>query len=82
MYNLSLNFHISKKTGSLLQIIERGTRAMSSLCQFMLMNILPIIIELTLVCILFSTRYIIWITVIVVLDVFFYITFTLSVTEW
>eukprot|EP01080_Neovahlkampfia_damariscottae_P009771 gene9771-2098_t len=82
LYHLSLNFHISKKTGSLLQIIERGTRAMSSLCQFMLMNILPIILELTLVCILFSVRYIFWITLVVVVDVFLYISFTLSVTEW
>jgi ATP-binding cassette, subfamily B, heavy metal transporter len=82
IFQLSLNFHIKKKTGSLLQIIERGTNAMSSLCQFTLMNILPIIIELTLVCTLLTIRYVFWITLIVIVDIIMYVVFTLSVTEW
>lgn len=55
---------------------------MSSLCQFMLMNILPIIIELTLVLIILIIRFNIWISVIILLDVIIYVTFTISVTEW
>ena len=50
LHSLSLRFHLDRQTGGLSRIIERGTKAIEFLLTFMLFNIVPMAIELLLVC--------------------------------
>jgi ABC-type transport system involved in Fe-S cluster assembly fused permease/ATPase subunit len=82
LHNLSIQFHINRKTGTVLRAIDRGTKGMSTLCTFMLFNILPITLDILIVSIILFSRYIVWIGLITLFVVVFYIVFTVVVTEW
>ena len=83
LHALSLRFHLQRQTGGVSRDIERGTRGISFLLNFMLFNILP-----TLAGNRFGgnysyiTRYDIWFAVIVFVTLAAYIALTLIVTEW
>ena len=82
LHSLSLSFHLERQTGGLSRAIERGTNGIDTLLTFMLFNIVPTLIEITLVCgilwAFFSYTYALVTLVCVVL----YISYTLLVTEW
>ena len=50
LHGLSLRFHLDRQTGGLTRVIERGTKAIEFLLNFMLFNILPTLFEIFLVC--------------------------------
>ena len=52
MHALSLRYHISRKTGGLSRIIERGVKGVDFLLRFMLFSIGPLIMELLFICII------------------------------
>lgn len=82
LHRLSMSYHLKRHTGAVTRGIDRGTRAISTLVSFMLFNILPIIIQLTLVCVVLLIQYVTWISLITFICVVFYIAFTIFVTEW
>jgi ATP-binding cassette subfamily B protein len=82
LHRLSLRFHLERKTGGLSRDIDRGTRSVSSLMNFMVFSILPTLVEITLVAIILLTRYDIWFTIVTFVAVISYIVFTMVVTEW
>ncbi len=82
LHALSLRFHLQRQTGGVSRDIERGTRGISFLLNFMLFNILPTLLEISLVAIILITRYDIWFAVIVFVTLAAYIALTLVVTEW
>eukprot|EP01080_Neovahlkampfia_damariscottae_P002663 gene2663-3859_t len=82
LYELPLEFHLKKKTGGLLKIIDKGTSSMSKLCEFFLINLLPLIVEFILVISVFISKFIFWTTLIIFFDVIIYIVFIIVVMEW
>ena len=82
VHALSLRFHINRQTGGMTRDIERGTRAISSLISFTLFNILPTLIEISLVLCYLMLQYDIWFSVITVTALVSYIIFTIAVTDW
>jgi ATP-binding cassette subfamily B protein len=82
LHALSLRFHLQRQTGGVSRDIERGTRGISFLLNFMLFNILPTLLEISLVAIILISRYDIWFSVIIFATLAAYIALTLSVTEW
>jgi len=48
LHGLSLKFHLERQTGGLSRAIERGTNGIDTLLTFMLFNIVPTLIEITL----------------------------------
>ena len=50
LLRLDLNFHLSRQTGGLTRAIDRGTKGISFLLQSMLFHIVPIFLEVTMVC--------------------------------
>ena len=82
LHRLSLRFHLERKTGGLSRDIDRGTRSVSSLMNFMVFSILPTLVEITLVAIILLTRYDIWFAIVTFVAVISYILFTMVVTEW
>ncbi|MDF1589394.1 MAG: ABC transporter ATP-binding protein/permease [Gammaproteobacteria bacterium] len=79
---LSLRFHLQRQTGGISRDIERGTRGISFLMNFMIFNILPTIVEIVLVTIILLTRYDSIFALITTGTIVLYITYTLIVTEW
>ncbi|MEQ1720249.1 MAG: ABC transporter ATP-binding protein/permease [Nitrosomonas sp.] len=82
LHSLSLRFHLERQTGGVSRDIERGTRGISFLMNFMLFNILPTLLEIGLVMVILISQYDIWIAIITFTTLIAYIALTLVVTEW
>ncbi len=82
IHRLSMRYHITRKTGGLSRIIERGVKGVDFLLRFMLFSVGPLILELTMVSILFAVLFGIWYMVVVVVTITLYVMFTFKVTEW
>ncbi|MBS0424965.1 MAG: ABC transporter ATP-binding protein/permease [Proteobacteria bacterium] len=82
LHSLSLRFHLERQTGGVSRDIERGTRGISFLLNFMLFNILPTLLEIGLVLAILIKQYDIRFSIIISLTLLAYIALTLIVTEW
>jgi ABC-type transport system involved in Fe-S cluster assembly fused permease/ATPase subunit len=82
LHALSLRFHLNRQTGGMTRDIERGTRGVSSLISYTLFNILPTLVEITLVLAYLSSKYDKWFSVITAVALVTYISFTVIVTNW
>ncbi|MGB1581529.1 MAG: ABCB family ABC transporter ATP-binding protein/permease, partial [Nevskiales bacterium] len=82
LHRLDLNFHLSRRTGGLSRDIERGTAGISFLLRFMLFNIIPTLLEISLVAAILLVNYSPWFAVITFASVVSYIAFSVITTEW
>ncbi|MCA1284981.1 ABCB family ABC transporter ATP-binding protein/permease [Salipiger bermudensis] len=82
IHRLSLRYHISRKTGGLSRIIERGVKGVEFLLRFLLFSVGPLIIELTLVAAVLFFLFDVWYLAVVALTIALYVWFTFKVTEW
>lgn len=82
LHALSLRFHLERQTGGVSRDIERGTRGISFLLNFMLFNILPTLLEIGLVAIILLSKYDIWFSITIFSTLITYVVFTLFITEW
>ena len=82
LHGLSLRFHLERQTGGMSRDIERGSRGISFLLNFMLFNILPTLFEIGLVTTILFLNYSAWFAIITFVSVAIYIAFSLIVTEW
>jgi len=82
LHALSLRFHLSRQTGGLTRDIERGTRGISTLINFMLFSILPTLVEITLVTAILVARYDWTFVAITFSALTLYIVVTVRITEW
>ncbi|MEZ4820540.1 MAG: ABC transporter ATP-binding protein/permease [Bdellovibrionota bacterium] len=82
LHQLSLTFHLDRKTGGLSRYIERGISGLEFIFQFMLFNIIPTLVELLLVTgILFATFRPAF-GLITFISIILYIAATIGLTEW
>jgi len=82
LHELSLRFHLERRTGAVTREIDHGMRGVSSLVSFTLYSILPTLVEIGLVFGYLLVHYEIWFAVIVAVSLSLYIVFTLRVTNW
>ncbi len=82
LHELALRFHLERQTGGISRDIERGTRGIGFLLNFMLFNILPTLVEIVLIAAILLAKYDIWFSVITFSTLVAYIAFTLTITEW
>ncbi len=82
LHGLSLRFHLDRQTGGLSRAIERGTKGIEFLLNFMLFNILPTFLEIALVCGILWWLYDFSFALVTFLTIACYIGFTLGITEW
>src|SRR6516225_4791573 len=82
MHQLSLRFHLERKTGGLTRVLERGRNAIETIVRMVIMQLVPTIIELGLVTGVllwqFDWRYV----AVILATVTCYIVFTYYATEW
>lgn len=82
LHNLSLRFHLERRTGAITKVVERGTKSIDTMLYFLLFNIAPTILELAMVIGIFWTRFGLWLVVGTLVMVVAYIAFTRWVTDW
>tara|TARA_B110000263_G_C15312296_1_gene514409 strand:- start:2624 stop:4444 length:1821 start_codon:yes stop_codon:yes gene_type:complete len=82
LHDLALHFHLDRQTGGLSRAIERGIKGIDFLLRFMLFNILPTLVEITLVCGILWSLFGFIFSFITLITVSIYVAFTLLFTEW
>jgi len=82
IHALSLRYHITRKTGGLSRIIERGVKGVEFLLRFMLLSVGPLILELSMIGVILFLVFDISYLAIVAATVTLYVWFTFWVTEW
>jgi ATP-binding cassette, subfamily B, heavy metal transporter len=82
VHDLSLRFHLERRTGSLTKIVERGTKSIDMMLYFLLFNIGPTVIELTAICVIFFVKFGAGLVAATLAIVAIYIAFTRKVTDW
>jgi ABC-type transport system involved in Fe-S cluster assembly fused permease/ATPase subunit len=82
LHALSLRFHLERQTGGMTRDIERGTRGVQSLISYSLYSIVPTLVEVVMVLTLLAVKFDAWFAWITIVALAFYITFTVTVTEW
>ncbi len=82
IHQLSMRYHVTRRTGGLSRIIERGVKGVEFLLRFLLFSIGPLILELVLVAVILMWLFDVWYLVVVAATIALYIWFTFAVTEW
>ncbi len=82
MHQLSLRFHLERKTGGLTRILERGRNSIETIVRMVIMQLVPTIIELSMIVVVllyqFDWRYV----VVILLTIVCYTVFTFLATNW
>lgn len=82
LHNLSLSWHLTRKTGEVLRIVDRGTDSVDSLLNYVLFNIFPTIADILIAIVYFIIQFNIWFGIIVFATMFAYLILTVVITEW
>jgi ATP-binding cassette subfamily B protein len=82
IHALSLRYHISRKTGALSRIMERGVKGVSFLLRFLVFSIGPLLLELVLVGVVLVTLFDWRFLAVLVVTIALYVWFTFAITEW
>ncbi len=82
MHELSLRFHLERKTGGLTRVLERGRNGIETIVRMVILQLIPTIVELSMIIAVlmwqFDWRYVLTILV----TVAFYMAYTYRATEW
>jgi len=82
LHQLSLRFHLSRRTGEVAKTVERGTKTIDTMLYFLLFNIAPTIITFTVMAVVFWTMFGWELVAGTVLAVVVYLWITRTITEW
>ena len=82
LHALSMRFHLDRQTGGLSRVIERGTRGVNFVLDFMLFSIVPTMIEILMVTLILWGLFDFAIAAVTFGTIVVYITFTLIFTDW
>ncbi|XP_063595546.1 ATP-binding cassette sub-family B member 6-like [Penaeus indicus] len=82
LHNLSLRWHLSRKTGEVLRVMDRGTNSINTLLQYIIFNILPTVIDIIVAVIYFTAAFNYWFGIIVFVTMATYLAITIIMTEW
>ena len=82
LHSLSLQFHLNRKTGALSKFIDRGTKGVDFLMNYVLFNVIPTIIEIFFVAgilfVLYGFKY----AVVTLVTILLYVYLTYIITQW
>ncbi len=82
LHQLSLRFHLERKTGAISRDIERGSRSIGSLMNYLVFSMIPIVIEFSLIAIILLSQYTWIFAVTIFVTALIYIIFTLLMSDW
>ncbi len=82
LHALSMRYHMDRQTGGLSRVLERGTRGISFVLNFLLFNIIPTIVEILLVAGILWGMFSFSFAGVTMVTIIGYIAFTLLFTNW
>ena len=82
LHRLSLRYHLERQSGAVSRDLERGTRSVATILNYMVFSVLPVLVEFTLVAAILLTQYALVFTLVTFGAVAVYVAFTFAVTEW
>lgn len=82
MHNLSMRFHMNRRTGAVTKVIERGTKSIDIMLYFLLFNIAPTLLDLIWVSAYFKFKFGWGMVIATLIMVVSYIGYTAVVTNW
>ncbi|XP_035161687.1 ATP-binding cassette sub-family B member 6 isoform X2 [Callithrix jacchus] len=82
LHELSLRWHLGRRTGEVLRIADRGTSSVTGLLSYLVFNIIPTLADIIIGIIYFSMFFNAWFGLIVFLCMSLYLALTIVVTEW
>jgi ATP-binding cassette subfamily B protein len=82
LHRLSLRYHLERQSGAVSRDIERGTRSVSTILNYMVFSVLPVVVEFGLVAVILVTQYAAVFALVTFGTVAVYVGFTFVITEW
>jgi len=82
LHRLSLRYHLERRSGAISRDLERGTRSVSTILNYMVFSVLPVLVEFSLVAAILLTQYNPVFALVTFGTVAVYVAFTLAITEW
>jgi ATP-binding cassette subfamily B protein len=82
LHRLSLRYHLERRSGAVSRDLERGTRSVATILNYMVFSMLPVLVEFTLVAAILISGYPPVFALVTFGAVGLYIAFTFAITEW
>ncbi|MBK1720156.1 ABCB family ABC transporter ATP-binding protein/permease [Thiocystis violacea] len=82
LHRLSLRYHLERQSGAVSRDLERGTRSVSTIMNYLVFSVLPVLVEFSLVAAIMLGRYAFSFTLVILGTVAVYFVFTFAITEW
>ena len=82
LHNLSLRWHLGRKTGEVLGVMDRGTSSVNSLLNYILFSVGPTFVDIGIGVIYFVVAFDAWFGLIVFVTMAVYVLGTIHITEW
>jgi len=82
LHRLSLRFHLSRRTGGLSRVIERGTKGIEAIVRFTMLNTAPTFVEFAIAAVIFIVFFGVSYLGVLVVTVWLYMWFTISASNW
>ena len=82
LHALSLRYHLERRSGAVSRDLERGTRSVSTIVNYMVFSVLPVLVEFVLVAVILLGRYAPAFALVTFGTITVYFAFTLAITEW
>ncbi|HQZ12131.1 MAG TPA: ABC transporter ATP-binding protein/permease [Devosia sp.] len=82
LHRMSMRFHLSRRTGGLSRVIERGTKGIETIVRFTMLNTAPTLIEFVIVGAIFLFMFGVSYVGVLVLTVAVYLWFTVKASNW
>ena len=82
LHQLSLRFHLGRRTGHVTKVVERGTKSIDIMLYFLLFNLAPTVIELVAIAVIFYINFGAGLVVATGAAIAAYALITSWITEW
>ena len=82
IHQLSLRFHLQRKTGGLSRVIERGIKGIETIVRFTMLNTAPTLVEFVIVGVIFGWLFGLAYVLVLALIVALYMVFTVRASNW
>lgn len=82
LHRLPMSWHLGRKTGEVLKVLDRGTNSVTSLLSYILFNILPAVADIVVAIVYFTVSFNAWFGLIVFVTMVLYLAATIGLTEW
>ncbi len=82
LHQLSLRFHLARRTGGLSRVIERGVKGIEAIVRFTILNGIPTILEFAIMAAVISYQFGMSYLAIVAVMIVAYVWFTIKASNW